>query len=518
MVGTCKLSHLFVLQTTVSAGSTMMIDSLFPSLVPAHERQPSTIKMWGTGLDACRVVALRHHSLGYGANVSALPSSSSTATFEFGESSWPPGSVQSVCVSDLKHSNLAVLTVYSPPNITSITPNKTSSAGGRLLKLKGTGFFSSSALQVSITSDTFSQVVDGLFVEDENSVHIEMPQFPLQNVNATVRIAMNGVNYGAESTSLSIHNGAAFRIGYLYVGPVNDFGWTYNWNIGRMEVDSRHPSIVESEYVENIPEEMITSTPPAEQEISARAREYCARNFDMVVANSFGFMHALAHMSYEPICNFWYNETSEKLTTIPMPTYFLHATGVMQTPTLATVFTKIYEMKYLSGVLVGNQMIAEASTNHLVGVVGAYPIPETYRHINAFIRGCVEADPLCRVAVIWAMTWHDDYIERSAAMKLWVEEGARVILQGTDSIEPQLVFGAGGPEACADGATGYEETRGCLDPDEVEATSFIPDKGFGIGYNSDMREVSGSSSFPTSCFHIAELSHHCSSTLHAGGW
>jgi hypothetical protein len=100
-------------------------------------------------------------------------------------------------------------------------------------------------------------------------------------------------------------------------------------------------------------------------------------------------------------------------------------------------------MKYLSGVLVGNQMVAEASTNHLVGVVGAFevaciarpvigrrislppclttpgafPIAETYRHINAFIRGCVEADPLCRVAVVWTMTWHDEYIERWAGTR-----------------------------------------------------------------------------------------------------
>ena len=171
-------------------------------------------------------------------------------------------------------------------------------------------------------------------------------------------------------------------------------------------------------------------------------------------------------------------------------------------------------MKYLSGLLVGNQMVAEKSSNHLVGVVGSHPIPETYRHINAFIRGCVEADPLCRVAVVWTMTWNDTYIERWAAMKLWVEEGARGILQGarvllerrysfyrlpfihrystgTDSIEPQLVFGANGPAACADRMIHYDESRGCLDPDEVAATRrIIPGNGFGIGYNSDMRQVS----------------------------
>jgi basic membrane protein A len=78
------------------------------------------------------------------------------------------------------------------------------------------------------------------------------------------------------------------------------------------------------------------------------------------------------------------------------------------------MFTKIYEMKYLAGVLVGNQMVAENWDNHVVGVVAAIPIVEQFRHINAFIRGCVEADPLCRVAVVWIDTFYDPYAEQAA--------------------------------------------------------------------------------------------------------
>ena len=107
-------------------------------------------------------------------------------------------------------------------------------------------------------------------------------------------------------------------------------GWTYSWNVGRMEVDARHPSIVKSEYVENLSEEMLTSIPPAEQQAALRVREYCTRNFDLVVGTSFGFTSALVHMSSEPICNFWYNETSGNLTAIPMITYLLHGTGDVQ--------------------------------------------------------------------------------------------------------------------------------------------------------------------------------------------
>jgi hypothetical protein len=74
-------------------------------------------------------------------------------------------------------------------------------------------------------------------------------------------------------------------------------------------------------------------------------------------------------------------------------------------------------------------------------------------------------------------------------MKLWVEEGARAILTGTDTTEAQLVFQANGPPTCADGATRYEEVRGCQESTEVASGSSSNINGIGIGYNSDVREV-----------------------------
>ena len=62
---------------------------------------------------------------------------------------------------------------------------------------------------------------------------------------------------------------------------------------------------------------------------------------------------------------------------------------------------------------------------------------------------------------------------------------------GTDTQAPQLVFNANGPEPCADGATDFAEIRGCLEPSEVAKVSNVPGEGFGVGYNSDMRQVCG---------------------------
>ena len=119
-------------------------------------------------------------------------------------------------------------------------------------------------------------------------------------------------------------------------------------------------------------------------------------------------------MSNESVCNYWCDETTGEVTSSPYTTHLIHGTGYIQTPTLATMFTKAYEMKYLAGVLAGNQMVSEGWADHTCSMVGAYPINEQFRHINAFIRGCREVDPLCKVAVVWQMSFNDPYTERAA--------------------------------------------------------------------------------------------------------
>ena len=405
-----------------------MIKDAQPAMLAVHSA-PSEVTLSGTRLGSCRTVMLSHLELRSSTNVTKLTStSSSSISFEFHEN-WAAGSVQVQAVADDSSvSNSVILNLFSSPNITSVTPNRTSVAGGGVVTLRGLGFIPSSALLVSITTDEVSQVVSGTYLEEADAVQIQMPQFPIPDsveisdigpgeeviFSATIRLSWNGFNFEESTIGLDIVISSVLKLGYLYVGPVNDFGWTYNWNLGRMDVDSRHPSIVTSEYLEYVPEEMFSDTPAEDQEAATTVREYCERNFDLVVGTSFGFLDAMVHMSSEPVCNFLFDETTGLVTSTPKTTYMLHATGYIQTPTLATIFTKVYEMKYLAGVLAGNQMVSEGSANHLVGVVASFPIVEQFRHINAFIRGCVEADPLCRVAVIWTMTWHDEFIEKHA--------------------------------------------------------------------------------------------------------
>ena len=58
---------------------------------------------------------------------------------------------------------------------------------------------------------------------------------------------------------------------------------------------------------------------------------------------------------------------------------FFHAAGVVQGPNLATYFGRIYQARYLSGIVAGMQ----SKTGH-IGFVGAHPIAEVVQGINAF--------------------------------------------------------------------------------------------------------------------------------------
>ena len=98
---------------------------------------------------------------------------------------------------------------------------------------------------------------------------------------------------------------------------------------------------------------------------------------------------------------------------------------------MATYFGRIYQPRYLSGLVAGLSM-----KDGFIGYVGAFPIPEVVRGINAFTLGVREVNPDATVRVVWTNTWYDPVIEREAAVAL-LDEGAELIAQHQDTTEPQ---------------------------------------------------------------------------------
>lgn len=90
--------------------------------------------------------------------------------------------------------------------------------------------------------------------------------------------------------------------------------------------------------------------------------------------------------------------------------FFFHATGVQQSRNLTTYFGRIYQMRYLSGIVAGLQ-----TESNEIGYVAAFPISEVNRGINAFTLGVKKVNPKAKVYVNFCDSWNSDEAARSSA-------------------------------------------------------------------------------------------------------
>ena len=196
------------------------------------------------------------------------------------------------------------------------------------------------------------------------------------------------------------------KVGFIYVGPVGDFGWTFEHNEGRLAVEEEFGDAVETTFVESVPEGA-----DAERVITQMALS----GHDLIFTTSFGYM--------DPTIN-----VAEKFPDVR----FEHATGFKQADNVATYSARFYEGRAVIGHIAG----AMTETNK-VGYIASFPIPEVIRGINAAYLHASKVNPEVEFNVVWVNTWFDPAKEADAAKAL-IEQGADVIMQHTDSTAPMI--------------------------------------------------------------------------------
>lgn len=92
---------------------------------------------------------------------------------------------------------------------------------------------------------------------------------------------------------------------------------------------------------------------------------------------------------------------------------FYHCTGMEKAPNLATYMGRMYQARYLTGIVAGKQ----TKTNE-IGFVAACPVPEVLRGINAFTLGARSVNPEVTVHVEWSGAWEDPAAEMAAVERL----------------------------------------------------------------------------------------------------
>src|SRR5258707_1102028 len=160
------------------------------------------------------------------------------------------------------------------------------------------------------------------------------------------------------------------RVGFIYLGPIGDMGWTYQHEVGRQGLVKDLGDKVETTYMENVPE-----GPDAERSIEQLVRS----GHKLIFTTSFGYM-----------------DPTLKVAKKYPGVHFEHATGYKRDKNMATYSGRWYEARYIQG-----QIAGKMSKAGVLGYIVSFPIPEVIMGINA--------------------------------TKALIDQGADVIMQHTDS-------------------------------------------------------------------------------------
>jgi simple sugar transport system substrate-binding protein len=191
------------------------------------------------------------------------------------------------------------------------------------------------------------------------------------------------------------------KIGFAYVGPVGDGGWTFAHDSARKALEKEFGDKIVTSFVEKVPE-----AADAERVF----RDMAGQGNKLIFGTTFGYM--------EPML---------KVAADMKDVKWEHATGYKQADNMRTYDSRTYEGAYMAGVIAGKM-----TKSNTLGVVGSIPIPEVIRNINSFTMGAQSVNPKIKTKVVWVNEWFNPPKETEAAQSL-INQGADVLFQNTDS-------------------------------------------------------------------------------------
>ena len=194
------------------------------------------------------------------------------------------------------------------------------------------------------------------------------------------------------------------KIGFIYIGPPGDHGWTYMHDQGRIYMENELGDSISTTYIENVPENA---------DAVRAIRKLAQSGHDLIFTTSFNYM----------------DQTLEVAEEFP-DVKFEHATGFKRTDNVSTYSARFYEGRTVIGHLAGKM-----TKTNTIGYIVSFPIPEVIRGINAFYLAASKVNPDVKIKIIWVYSWYDPGKEADAANTL-INQGADIIVQHTDSYAP----------------------------------------------------------------------------------
>ena len=194
------------------------------------------------------------------------------------------------------------------------------------------------------------------------------------------------------------------KVGFIYIGPPGDHGWTYQHDQGRQDMQSALGDSISTTFIENVPENA---------DAVRAIRKLASSGHDLIFTTSFNYM----------------DQTLEVASEFP-DIKFEHATGYKRADNLSTYSGRFYEGRVIEGHIAGR-----LTKTNTIGYIASFPIPEVVRGINAFYLAASKVNPDIKIKIIWAFTWYDPGKEADAANTL-LNQGADIIVQHTDTFAP----------------------------------------------------------------------------------
>ncbi len=193
------------------------------------------------------------------------------------------------------------------------------------------------------------------------------------------------------------------KVAFIYTGPIGDAGWTFQHDAARKHLEQAMGA--ETSYVENMPETA---------EAGRVMEQLIQKGYKILFMTSFG-----------------YQRISQEIAKKHPDVHIINSgPGIGLLPNLKTVYGRIWEARYLTGMVAGRM-----TKTNTIGFVAAHPTPGVLPGVNAFALGVWSVNPQAKVKVVWTRTWYDPPKEKAAAKAL-LDAGADIIAQHQDSPAP----------------------------------------------------------------------------------
>ena len=191
------------------------------------------------------------------------------------------------------------------------------------------------------------------------------------------------------------------KVGFIFLGPIGDYGWTWAHNKGRLAMDAALKGQVVSSYVENVKED--ASAVPIIKDLAQNGSK-------LIFTTSYGYM----------------DQTIEVAKLFPQ-VKFEHCTGYKHADNVGTYNSRFHQGRAVEGTIAG--MLSKSGT---IGYLGSYKVPEVVLGVNSFTLSAQAVNPNIKTKLVMIDSWFDPAKE-AAAVQTLINLGCDVVAQHTDS-------------------------------------------------------------------------------------